>query len=603
MCGVIAILSTKPIPMYDTILDCLHKLEYRGYDSCGIACIDERHKLHVDKSVGNTQDLINKINATGKGKTQLLSKIGLGHTRWATNGKVTVENAHPHISNSICIVHNGIIENHEAIRKKLSGLGISFYGTTDTEVIAKLLDYNMYKGLKLMDAFKSCISELKGSYAIVAICDQEPNRILCCKKGPPLICGISTNNSAIYVSSDAISIPSTVNKLIYAEDGDIIDIIATNNATDDQNILMTFIDVNNNIVTRDMVENVISTKAISLGSFSNYMIKEIHEEVDVIRNAKHNSVRDELSKYKKVRFIACGTSYYAALLSSYYMEKYSCIHTTCEVASEFRYRNPVLEDDCLYVFISQSGETIDTLYALKMVKDRGYHTCAFVNQENSAIALEVDNFININAGTEICVASTKAFVAQFVSILMTFVRNKINLHSISAHTQSILEHHEDIKKLSDTIKGYTNIVFIGRCYHYAIALEASLKLKEISYINAQAYQAGEIKHGPIATVDSNMYSIIFAPQDDFFEKTITNAEEILARDGKLTIITNESARSTVSKRNNIQKAGFLFMPDGDEFAYPFYETLYVHLLSYYVASTLNRNVDKPRHLAKSVTVE
>ncbi len=597
MCGIVAFLSSNKVNT-SNLLESLSRLEYRGYDSCGIAYINDDNSIYIRKSVGYVQDLKNDI--ANNGGRDALSHIGIGHTRWATNGPVTIGNAHPHTSGNICLVHNGIIENYEEIKNNLVEAGMCFYGNTDTEVIAKLIDHNKKIGMSFFNAFKACISKLQGSYSLVVIDSDTPNQMLCYKNVAPLVIGISDDSRSIYAASDILAFPQGIKRCIYAEDQDIIQVVSDGNT-----VSANFFDRNMKNIERNISQDIESAGEIHKDGFEDYMLKEIHEESGIVKHVYDKIKHKSLAHHRKICFVACGTSYYAAVLSSYYLEKYASVQARCEIASEFRYRSPIMERDCLYVFISQSGETLDTLYALKMVKAHGYNTFALVNNSHSAIAREADSYSNVMAGPEICVASTKAFVAQFASLMALFMPEKLDTNNISKNMDAVLQNNNDIKTLADKIISYKNIVFIGKCYHYAIAMEGALKMKELSYINAQAYCSGEMKHGPIATVDKDLCAIIFAPKDEFFDKTITTAEEITARKGNVVIITNKSNKEIIEQYSNIksQSSHISYISDGDEMSYPFYEAIYVHLLAYNVAKKMGKNVDKPRNLAKSVTVE
>lgn len=594
MCGIISVLSFKD-KVAKCIISSLERLEYRGYDSAGISYIDENSKLQRIRSVGKINNLKNLLDLES-----IKSHIGIGHTRWATHGKVTVSNAHPHNAEGISIVHNGIIENFEDLKKTLIEKGEVFESETDSEVIAKLISYNIKNGLSFIDAFQKAISIITGTYAVAAIYEKEPNTLIGAKKGSPMALGVSPDKMSVYVASDAIALSSLAEEVTYLEEGDIA--ICKRNSED---ITYTILDNNFKEVSRKTVKNTVSFDDVNKGGFEDFMLKEIFEEPKVIFDTFNNEFKKpDLSKYNKICFIACGTSYYAGYLAKYWIEDLARIHVDVEIASEFRYRNPVLSKDTLYVFISQSGETCDTLSAMRDVKSKGLDTLAVVNVDTSSIAREADYFIKTMAGTEIGVASTKAFVAQAMALLLLAVdKSEIDVEEIMMATQSVLNNQLSIKTAAEKIKNSKSMLYLGRGTSYPIALEGSLKVKELSYISAEGYPSGEIKHGPIALIDESVYSIILAPKDRYFEKTISNAQEVLARKGKIILITTEDSKDFLQNIATDENVSIISIPNIDTRIQPFPLATTIHLLAYYTAKGKGIDVDKPRNLAKSVTVE
>lgn len=597
MCGIVAILGFQE-QIENVLIGSLKKLEYRGYDSAGIAYIDQERNINVVKAVGEIKNLANKISQNfTKGTT------GIGHTRWATHGKVTIQNAHPQTSGSVSIVHNGIIENFETIKQMLIDVGETFQSETDSEVIAKLIDLNLKNGMSFLDAFKKTIKSLTGAYAIAAICSDFPETLLGAKNGSPLVVGLCESGTNIYISSDAIALSSIAEKILYLEDGDIIASQKTSEIT------YQIFDAKDSQVSRTILPNMTSEQDTSKNGFESFMLKEICEEPAVVFNIFNNmfsnaSKNIDIQKYKSVMFIACGTSYYAGCLAKYWLEDLARIHVDVEIASEFRYRNPVLENDTLYVFISQSGETIDTLCALKSIQAKKLDTLAIVNVATSSIAREAHSFLEIMAGVEIGVASTKAFAAQIASILsLVLKKSAIDVHALKGAMSSVIDAQDAFQAAAKKIKHCKTMLYLGRGPSYPVALEGALKMKELSYISAQAFPSGEIKHGPIALIDQETYSVIIAPKDSFFEKTISNAQEILARSGPIIVISTTDAKEQLQYIANNSDVFCVFLPTIEPFLSPFLTTIAVHLLAYHTTKLKGLDVDKPRNLAKSVTVE
>ena len=593
MCGIVAVLGISS-KIDKVLVECLEKLEYRGYDSSGIAYIDSQCQLQVLKTIGKVCNLKAEI-----AKNFTKGMIGIGHTRWATHGKVTLNNAHPHVSDGVAIVHNGIIENYVSLKNKLLARGEVFSGETDSEVIAKLISVYIKDGMSFSLAFKETIKTIVGTYAIVAIYKNDPDTLIAAKNGSPIAVGFEEGNLNLYIASDAVALASLSERILYLENGDIIE------CQKSQKISYKIFDSNGKAVKREVVQNTASVHDIAHTGFEDFMLKEIFEEPSVALATFQNfSPKIDIKKYESIAFVACGTSYYAGCLAKYWLEDLARIHVDVEIASEFRYRNPVLSKKTLYVFVSQSGETIDTLSALHAVQEQGFDTLAIVNVPTSSIARAACHFIQIMAGVEIGVASTKAFVAQIVSILLLGVgKEQIDIEKIISCMNEVLSNHLIFKNVAEKIRHCKSMLYLGRGASFPVALEGALKIKELAYVSAQAYPSGEIKHGPIALVDHDMYSVVLAPKDRFFQKTISNAQEILARNGRIVLISTEDAKEQLIEFAQEENVFCVFVPVMHEFLYPFLMTTAVHLVAYYTAKLNGLDVDKPRNLAKSVTVE
>ncbi|MDR0695779.1 MAG: glutamine--fructose-6-phosphate transaminase (isomerizing) [Holosporales bacterium] len=595
MCGIIAAIS-RDDGLENAVISALERLEYRGYDSAGIAYLDRNQPVLCRiRATGRIENLKRKI-----AQRHIDGTIGIGHTRWATHGGVTEENAHPHACNGVAIVHNGIIENYQQLKERLKRNGYCFDSETDSEVIATLIAYNISDGLDFTGAFLKSIRELTGTYAIVAIHEKEPNTLLGAKNGSPMTVGLSPDGMNFYVASDAVALSSLAENIAYLEDGDCI--IAENS---DPAIAYKILDKSENEVVRQVVPNSISLKSVNKGGYETFMLKEIFEEA-VVAAATYDGLdcNVDITKYGAISIIACGTSYYAGLLAKYFIEELAQIHVDVEVASEFRYRNPVLSPNSLYVFISQSGETIDTLCAMRLVKQRGYKTLALINVDGSSIAREADIVIKTASGIEIGVAATKTFIAQSLSMLMLCQKKEdIKMDQITSSINAVLNNCQQIANAAEKMKGSKGLVYIGRGISYPIALEGALKIKELAYISAEGYPAGEIKHGPIAIVDEDVYTISIAPYDKHFEKTISNTQEILARNGKILLITTKNSAGAVAGIVDHDNVDVLFLCDVEWPYQAFCMATAIHLLAYYTSKAKGHDVDKPRNLAKSVTVE
>jgi glucosamine--fructose-6-phosphate aminotransferase (isomerizing) len=590
MCGIIAVLNkgSRYSDLAGVILDSLRKLEYRGYDSVGIAVIGTDSSTTRLRSTNRVDGLAKAISNLEPVK----AISGIGHTRWATHGGVTIDNAHPHITGSISIVHNGIVENYTKIKKDLVARGCRFESETDTEVISQLISSFMEDGLSFVDSFKRMLKTIEGASAIVAMCDREPGTLIGAMYGSPLVIGC--NNEQIYLASDVLALSSISDNAVYLERKEMV--IVTEDSYELYNKDM------NKFLREKTCIGKSSYRINDKLSHESYMLTEIHEEPSVLLHTYDKySAPFSIADYKEVCFIACGTSYYAGLLAKYWIEALTgTVKASIEIASEFRYRDPVLSKECLYIFISQSGETMDTLYAMRQVKDLGYDVFSIVNVENSSMHRESTNKILTYAGPEIAVASTKALICQILTtLLLTIGKQKINADEIAKAMQNVLNKENQFMEIAKKLSTSRAIFYIGRGTSYPIALEGALKMKELAYISSEGYPAGEIKHGPIAIIDENVYTVVLAPKDKYFEKTMSNAHEILARNGPILVLGANSDIWTDNKNVDIIEIDSL----QDSITNPFALTTAVHLLAYYAARTKGLDIDKPRNLAKSVTVE
>lgn len=596
MCGIVSVLSVCSSDITSDLLSSLKRLEYRGYDSAGIAVIDINGNTETIKAVGRISSLEKEVVKYGC----LEGVIGIGHTRWATHGGVSLINSHPHSYLDVSIVHNGIIENYDELKTILRKKGHVFQSETDSEVIAHWITEYMNKGNTFIESFKSTMSLLVGTYAIVAISEREPNILLGSKKGSPMAFGENKGKEKAYIASDAIALASLAENVAFLEDGDAVVLDKRDNV-----ISCKVYDKNWNEVSREFHKNTTSYDEISKNEFEDFMRKEIFEGPKTAMETFLHVKDIQIGEYQRLCFIACGTSYYAGIAAKYWIEDLQGVPVDVEIASEFRYRNPVLSQNTLYVFISQSGETIDTLCALKLIKESGLKSMSIVNVDNSSIFREADLSIQTKAGPEMGVASTKAFIAQMMAIISVFIdRRKISVDSIISSLNSGLSKEISIKEAAAKMSCARQMLYIGRGSSYPIAMEGALKIKELSYIGAEGYPSGEMKHGPIALIDSSVYTIVIAPDDKYFEKTMLNAQEILSRNGKVIFITNDSCLErlvNVTKEGNVE--GYISIEKTDNISNSFGMAVILHLLAYYTAKTKGLDVDKPRNLAKSVTVE
>ncbi len=607
MCGIVGIVSSKPVSK--EIFDSLKLLEYRGYDSAGIATL-VNGKICKVKAEGKLDNLGRELN-----KRKLEGHTGIGHTRWATHGKPNEKNAHPHTTDKVAVVHNGIIENFSELRKELEKAGHVFYSETDTEVIPQLITFYMNKKNSPEEAVEKTLTRLKGAFAIAAIFTGHDNLLIGARRGSPLAIGYGHNE--MFLGSDAIALSPFTKKISYLEDGDMV--ILSNQKSE-------ILDDGLKPVHRQIKSVSLDSVKVGKENYKHFMLKEIHEQVTVTattleqyyNHAKGEVILPNLSfdlkDIRKVTIIACGTSYYAGMVAKYWIEKTARIPVEIDVASEFRYRRPKMTSKGLAIFISQSGETADTLAALRYAKRKKQKIISIVNVPESTIARESDVVLRTYAGPEIGVASTKAFTNQLtvlacLTITLAIARNKLTheegnaiLHGLSelpSKMAEILMEEGKYQEIAKYLKNARDIIYIGRGTSYAIALEGALKLKEISYIHAEANAAGELKHGSIALIDNKVPVIVIAPSDRLFEKTASNAEEVAARKGKIIMITDKKGAK------NLNKVAFktIMIPNTNFFTAPILYALPVQLLAYYVALLKKRDIDQPRNLAKSVTVE
>ena len=607
MCGIIGYTGKRNAK--EVLLHGLKLLEYRGYDSAGI-CLQNKRKMEVYKCTGKIRNLTHIV------PLHLTGVTGIGHTRWATHGGVTNNNSHPHLDSSgkLAICHNGIVENYTTLKEKLESEGVEFKSETDSEVIAHLIA-RFYKG-DLEKAVKQALSLLEGTYGLVCIHQDEPERIIGARNGSPLVLGIG--DGEMFLASDINAIMPYTKQVVYLEDGEIISLDRSEYRTTD------FHDVEISkaieVITWDL-------DSMEKAGFSHYMEKEIFEQPESILRAFQGRLElnnatghlgglnlscRELLDVERIRIIAAGTSFYAGLVAAYMLEHVARIPAVAELASEIRYRNPIVEKNTLYFAVSQSGETMDTLFALRELKRRGARVLGICNVVGSSIARESDGGVYIHSGPEIAVASTKAFTSQItVLLLFTLIIARMRhmsfedgqriiggLESLPGNIRTILQNKAAIKKIAEKYAFAKSFLFLGRGINYPVALEGALKLKEISYIHAEGFSAAEIKHGPIALINSEIPSFFLVPRDRLRDKVISNMKEVSARGGKIIVVCTEGDDETAAIADEV-----IFVPHVDEIMSPFLMTVPLQLFAYYVALKLNRDVDQPRNLAKSVTVE
>lgn len=609
MCGIVAAVAQRNVQ--EILLEGLKRLEYRGYDSAGMTVLNDRDELTRHRALGKVAALEDELI-----QVALPGLSGIAHTRWATHGKPSEANAHPHHSGKqVAVVHNGIIENYEYIKETLQASGYTFSSETDTEVIAHLLSDKLQSGFSLFDATQEIVNGLGGAYALGVMSNKEPGVVVGARQGSPLVVGIGIDEA--FLASDPLALLQVTDRFIYLEEGDLVELREKG--------VVRIVDRDGNAVTRPVHVFEHGDGAASKGDYRHYMQKEIFEQPAVIQavlegRMSGNSVLVEsfgpdaqllFQKTRQVHIIACGTSYHAAMVARYWLERYACVPVQVEVASEYRYRHPVVPEGSLFVTLSQSGETADTLAALRFAKTLGYvGTLAICNVPGSSLVRESDMTLMTRAGPEIGVASTKAFTTQLVALmLLTLSVSKAKgqaehtgigqaLQTLSSICEQVLALDGQIERLSQAFAEKHHALFLGRGAHYPIALEGALKLKEISYIHAEAYPAGELKHGPLALVDSEMPVISVAPNDDLLEKLKSNLQEVRARGGQLFVFADENVG--IKPQDNIQ---VIELPHIHEALAPLLYTLPLQLLSYHVAVLKGTDVDQPRNLAKSVTVE
>jgi glutamine---fructose-6-phosphate transaminase (isomerizing) len=611
MCGIVGYIGNKNcIPM---LIEGLKRLEYRGYDSAGIGFINTDNETKNIKVKGKVADLEAALNGNGH-----IANVGIGHTRWATHGIPNETNAHPHSNKegTLLLIHNGIIENYTVLKKALMQDGYTFYSETDTEVLTNLIDKNIKLKGDFFQGVRYALNEVEGTYGIAVFHKDYPDKIIVAKNGSPLVIGIGEGEN--FIASDVNALIAHTSKVVYMEDHEMAEI------TKDGFKAKTIFDEK---IKKEVQEVKLSLSEISKGGYEHFMLKEIMEQPESLRNSLRGRLLEEdgitklggLSGYidrialsKRIIITACGTSWHAGLVGEYMLEQYTNIPVEVEYASEFRYRNPILAPDDTVIFISQSGETLDTLAALKETKRRGALTLGLVNSVGSSIARESETGVYLHAGPEIGVASTKAFTSQVIVLaLITLLigRRKITspqdgvdlikeLKTIPDKVEKILQLNYEIEKIAEKFVNATNFLYLGRGYNFPVALEGALKLKEISYIHAEGYPAAEMKHGPIALIDENMPVIFLAPKDSVYDKVISNIQEVKARGGKIIAIASEND-------NEIDKLVdySIKIPTTKRMLMPILNVIPLQLLAYHIAVKKGLDVDQPRNLAKSVTVE
>lgn len=585
MCGIIGIVG-KNENVVPKLISSLERLEYRGYDSAGIAIVSDSQVRRL-RAVGKLANLKAKLQVS-----EISGSVGIGHTRWATHGKPTEKNAHPMMSKDVAIVHNGIIENYREIKHSLETDGYIFESETDTEVIAHFIQRELLHGNTPHQAVRNAMNILEGTYAIAAIFSSMPDTIIAARQKSSLAVGFGEN---ICVGSDANSLAEICDEVVYLENGDLVE-LTKNSAR--------FFDFNSREISREKIK-ITKTDSVNKGIYSHFMLKEIMDQPNAIRNTLNQNKIDPsiLENVERILILACGTSCYAGMVAKYWFENFLRIPTDVEIASEFRYRNPVILEKTLVISISQSGETIDTLGAIEYVRNKSNNkTIAIVNVKNSATARASDTVFYTEAGVEMCVASTKAFTAQ-LSILasIAFCKNKFlhqQLHSIPMLCENVLELSEEMKSIAKTIYRNHSAIYLGRGTMYPIALEGALKLKEISYIHAEGFAAGEMKHGPIALIDENTPIIFLCPKNELLEKTMSNLQEAISRGKHIIVITDESLNDKFSP-----EVCTVLLPSVKSAVAPILYSIPLQLLAYHTAVLKGNDIDRPRNLAKSVTVE
>lgn len=609
MCGIVGYVGNAQAAPF--LLDGMSKLEYRGYDSAGIA-VYEKGKIRVEKCVGRLDALRHKLEGR-----MPEGSMGIGHTRWATHGRPSDRNSHPHTdeSGAFVVVHNGIIENYLMLKEKLIAKGQKFSSDTDTEIVAHLFA-DFYEG-DMEEAVKKVLKTIEGSYSLVFMCAAEPDKLICTKKDNPLIIGLGEGEN--FIASDIPAIIAKTRRTYIMSDGEIATV------TKDGVWVQ---DINGTPITKKVFEVNWNAEAAEKGGFEHFMLKEIYEQPKAIKDTMRGRLAEngteinftelgwtpeDFTGISKIFIVACGTAYHAGIVGKYYLENLARIPVEVDIASEFRYRNPLVDANCLTIVISQSGETIDTLAALKEAKRLGSRTLAVTNVVGSSIAREADQVVYTYAGPEIAVASTKAYTTQLLVMLMlavyvgrlrgTLDGNKADalakgLHKVPEQLHDMLENVDQIKVFARHYGSSLDAFFLGRSLDYAVALEGALKLKEISYIHAEAYAAGELKHGTLALIVEGVPVIVLATQEDVYDKTVSNLQEVKAREAMVIAIALEGDDSIAKYADHV-----IYIPRADKELAPILAVLPLQLLAYYAALTRGCDVDKPRNLAKSVTVE
>ena len=610
MCGIVGAVAQRDVA--EILINGLHRLEYRGYDSAGVAVVNENHELQRVRCLGKVKALDEAVS-----EKSLIGGTGIAHTRWATHGEPSETNAHPHASGTFAVVHNGIIENHEELRELLKSRGYVFLSQTDTEVIAHLVEWEMRSTDSLLEAVKKVVKQLTGAYGMVVMDSRHPEHLVAARSGSPLVIGLGIGEN--FLASDQLALLSVTRRFIFLEEGDIAEI--TRRTVD-------IYDTYGNKVDREVHESNLENDAAEKGKFRHFMQKEIYEQPTALINTMEGRINHEnvivdsigngakhiLEKVEHIQIVACGTSYNAGMVARYWFESLAGVSCDVEIASEFRYRKFVTRPNSLLITLSQSGETADTLAALRLAKEKGYMAALTIcNVAGSSLVRESDLAFMTRAGVEVGVASTKAFTTQLAALLMLVtalgkVKGYISaekeheiikaMQSLPAEIEKALAFDTEIEVLAEDFAEKHHALFLGRGAFYPIAVEASLKLKEISYIHAEAYAAGELKHGPLALIDADMPVIVVAPNNELLEKVKSNIEEVRARGGQLYVFADKEAGFTPSEGMKI-----ITMPKVNDIVAPIFYTIPMQLLSYHVALIKGTDVDQPRNLAKSVTVE
>ncbi|WGE52656.1 glutamine--fructose-6-phosphate transaminase (isomerizing) [Actinobacillus equuli] len=610
MCGIVGAVAQRDVA--NILVDGLHRLEYRGYDSAGVAVLNEEHNMQIVRRVGKVKALDDAISAN-----PLVGGTGIAHTRWATHGEPSETNAHPHRSGKIAVVHNGIIENYEELKVVLQERGYVFQSQTDTEVIAHLVEWELRTSSSLLEAVQKTVVQLRGAYGTVVMNQDDPSRLIVARSGSPLVIGYGVGEN--FLASDPLALLSVTRRFAYLEEGDVAEI--TRHTVD-------IYSRDGQKVEREIHEGNFEADAADKGPYRHYMQKEIFEQPVAIMNTLDGRIENGkvkidaigpnaaeiLSKVEHVQIVACGTSYNAGMVARYWFEAIAGVSCDVEIASEFRYRKFVTRPNSLLITLSQSGETADTLAALRLAKESGYMSAMTIcNVASSSLVRESDFAFMTKAGVEIGVASTKAFTTQLTCMLLLNVaigrlKGTVSeeqehhivqaLQRLPAQIESALVFDKAIEKLSEDFADKHHTLFLGRGEYYPIAMESALKLKEISYIHAEAYAAGELKHGPLALIDSEMPVVVVAPENDLLEKVKSNIEEVRARGGQLYVFADHEAGFE-------ETTGFktIVLPRVDEVTAPIFYTVPLQLLSYHIALIKGTDVDQPRNLAKAVTVE
>ncbi len=610
MCGIVGAVAQRDVA--EILVEGLRRLEYRGYDSAGVAVVDAEHNYTRIRRLGKVKELADAVETA-----HVVGGTGIAHTRWATHGEPSEVNAHPHVSGDITLVHNGIIENHESLRTLLQERGYIFESQTDTEVIAHLVEWELRSSDSLLEAVQKTVTQLEGAYGTVVMDRREPERLIVARSGSPIVigCGVGEN----FLASDQLALLNVTRRFMYLEEGDVAEITRRE---------IRVFDACGEQVERAITESNAEHDAGDKGQYRHFMQKEVFEQPKALINTMEGRITNDsvvtesigvnaveiLNKVEHVQIIACGTSYNAGMTARYWFESLAGVSCDVEIASEFRYRKFVTRPNSLLITLSQSGETADTLAALRLAKERGYMGAMTVcNVAGSSLVRESDFAFMTRAGTEIGVASTKAFTTQLAALLMLVTalgkqQNRISkekekeiveaLHALPAQIEQALSFDKEIEALAPDFADKHHTLFLGRGEFYPIAVEASLKLKEISYIHAEAYAAGELKHGPLALIDAEMPVVVVAPTNDLLEKLKSNVEEVRARGGLLYVFADEQAGFEADESMKI-----ITMPHVSDITAPIYYTIPMQLLSYHVALIKGTDVDQPRNLAKAVTVE